>query len=210
MSADPNKQVVTDTKGSTEVQPPKSDDSKTKGEGQGATTPDLSKFISKDDYEKATSERDGTISALQKKIDTLTSGLNAALGIDDKKGSKPVEELVTDLQNQLQTLQGERNAERVSSAVRDALDDYKDDDGKTLTPEAKKYLMKRISNSGLALDKVSETVKAEISEFQSVFGASTEVPTVKDGRPQARTSSTGRNPARPKTANEILETGKTD
>src|SRR5690606_29626949 len=98
MSADPTKPVDGANNGSglnpQPVTPPASD---SKGEGQDAgnkkPATDTSNFISKDKYEEDIKARDGTISALQKKIDTLTKGLSTALGVEDQ-GNKSTEDLI--------------------------------------------------------------------------------------------------------------------
>lgn len=184
-----------------------------KGKGQGADKNnqngqalDSSKFISKEDYDKALIERDGTISALTKKVDTLTSGLTTALGIEGEGKNKPTtEQLIEGLQTQIQTLTSENKQAKVGSAVAGALNDYKDEKGNTLTANAKAYLQKQIASRSLELKDVGEVVQAEIKEFITIFGDANNTTKGKDNRPAPKHSNTGRDFTKPSSANEILK-----
>lgn len=194
-------------------QPPKQPISEPKGEGQDdkgnkkPTSTDTSNFISKDKYEDDIKSRDGTISALQKKIDTLTQGLSTALGIEDK-GNKSTEDLIAALQNQVNTLASENKAAKVEKQVAVILDNYQDDKGNTLTPQVKSYLMKKVNATNVDPKEIPALVKTEITEMLSVFGESASgavIPKGKDTRPQAKGQNSGKDVNRPKNANQILE-----
>src|SRR5690606_37279343 len=152
MSADSTKPVEGGNNGSglNNSQPPKQPVSEPKGEGQDdkgikkPTSTDTSNFISKDKYEEDIKSRDGTISALQKNIDNLQKGLKSALGIEDQSQQKP-EELIATLTNRISALENENKISKVQSAVASYLDNYQDEKGNTLTPQAKSYLQKKIN-----------------------------------------------------------------
>lgn len=215
MPADPTKPVDGGNNGSglNNTQPEKPNDSDSKGKGQedkGNKKPesqDNSNFIAKDKYEEDIKSRDGTISALQKNIDNLQKGLKSALGIEDQSQQKP-EELIATLTNRISVLENENKISKVQSAVSSYLDNYQDEKGNTLTPQAKGYLQKKINAASVKPEEVETVVKTEITEFISIFGnngSSVVTPKGSDKRPQAKGFNGGRDVNRPKNANQILE-----
>lgn len=212
MPADPIKPVEGADNGSglnpQPVTPPASD---SKGKGQDdkgkPTSPDTSNLITKEKYEEDIKSRDGTISALQKKIDTLTNGLSSALGIE-QGGNKSTEDLIASLQNQVDTLRNENVAAKTEKAVATILDNYQDDKGNTLTPQVKSYLMKKVNAASVDPKDLNTLVQAEIKEVLSVFGGGTSsvvTPKGKDTRPEAKGQNLGKDVNRPKNANQILD-----
>src|SRR5690606_41770716 len=124
MSADSTKPVEGGNNGSglNNSQPPKQPVSEPKGEGQDdkgikkPTSTDTSNFIAKDKYEEDIKSRDGTISALQKKVDNLQNGLKSALGIEGQE-QKSTDELISSLQNQITSLQNENKVAKDRKSV---------------------------------------------------------------------------------------------
>lgn len=209
--ADSNKQTAGDGQGNDDKSQTKANaNSKPNGEGsQEGKKPDAdtSEFVSKEEYEEAIKSRDGTISALDKKINTLEKGLKGALGIGEDEGQKTTEELLVSLQNQVNSLTQENQAAKVEKQIASVLTSYKDEKGNALSPQAQAYLQKKVSLSGVKPEEIENHVKQEIADLQSTFGNAlgTQVRKANDKRPQSIGSNIGRDFSKPKNANEILE-----
>lgn len=177
-----------------------------KGEGQG-NNPDLSNYISKDEYEKSLKERDGTISSLTKQLETLKTGLTGALGLTSEE-KKTTEDLVASLQDQVNTLQKQNKMATAKNVVNDVLDSFKDDEGNELSAEAKTYLRKKINVENFEDEEnFKENVQSEIRDFTSVLGNMKGVNVIQKGndrRPPAKGQNAGRDYTRKPTANDIL------
>lgn len=164
---------------------------------------DPSQFISKADYEKALAERDGTISALTKKLNGIEGGLKSIFGDGDKKATP--EEMIQNLQNEIDTLKKKDKETSIKGFVGDYLDLYKDEDGNPLTPEAKNYIKKRFN----AYDKDAEDIKQLLDgEIEDLSGLMQTTGRVDKSKAESRPDGKGGSQKRKLTANEILESMK--
>lgn len=206
MAEDPNKKPTGDDnpdpkKGNGDD--PKGDNKK--GNGSDDKKVDLSNYISKEDYEKALKERDGTISSLTKKINGLESGLKNLFGSDDDdSGDKSTDEIIKDLASEIESLKTERSLSERKAKLSDILDAYRDDDGKELSAQAKGYLKSRIDVSQIEDDTLSTKVTDEISALSQIASVSV-TSTNKDRRPDPRGGNSGGGQSATPTANEILK-----
>lgn len=123
------------------------------------------------ELEKALKARDGTISALDKKLNSFQKGMKDALGLsnDDDKGDDPIT-LIAGLRKEIETLKTERQRQKAHDELDKVIDEFRDDKGNPLPENVKRHLRNEVNPTDPDPEKIKGVVEKKVKSLQELLG----------------------------------------
>lgn len=163
--------------------------------------------LSIENLQQQLKQRDGTISAQDKKINTLedsvnqlTNGLKEALGLKEDDNDKK-EDLLTTVSNELADLKARANKADAIEVLDKTLNSYRDENGKPLPDNIKSYIRQKANVTTPDEEQIASIVKNEASSLVELLNSSGA--RFVDGSPDSK-GYVGKQAGHRPTANEIL------